>query len=113
MCPHNDTGVGPIFMLRKIVFVPCSSFLVQVSRALEMGIEAIDRHQQADKRRAIETWKHVVLVRKIVTVQRTARYTKTTKQIRTPLHGRVYACSTNLHTCSFLNSPISRASERN
>eukprot|EP00752_Nemacystus_decipiens_P009007 g8040.t2 len=45
----------------------------KVSRARAMGIEAIGRHRHADQRRVFERWKHVVLVRKVVTVQRKAR----------------------------------------
>lgn len=38
-----------------------------------MGILAIGRNQLADKRRVVETWKHVVLERKVVAVQGMAR----------------------------------------
>ncbi|CAM9264725.1 unnamed protein product, partial [Scytosiphon promiscuus] len=38
-----------------------------------MGVEAIGRNQQADKRRMVETWKRVVLERKVVIVQGKAR----------------------------------------
>lgn len=38
-----------------------------------MGIEAIGRNQKSEKRRVVDTWKHVVLGRKVVTVQRQAR----------------------------------------
>ncbi|CBJ30036.1 myosin heavy chain, class XI [Ectocarpus siliculosus] len=45
----------------------------KVSRAHEMGILAIGRNQLADKRRVVETWKHLVLERKVVAVQGMAR----------------------------------------
>lgn len=38
-----------------------------------MGIKAIGRNQESDKRRVVDTWKNVVLERKVVTVQRQAR----------------------------------------
>lgn len=38
-----------------------------------MGVEAIGRNQESDKRRVVDTWKHVVLERKVVTAQRQAR----------------------------------------
>ncbi|CAM9121924.1 unnamed protein product [Hapterophycus canaliculatus] len=45
----------------------------KVARARRMGIEAIGRNQLTDKRRTVETWKNVVLERKVVTVQGRAR----------------------------------------
>ncbi|CAB1112743.1 unnamed protein product [Ectocarpus sp. CCAP 1310/34] len=45
----------------------------KVSRAHEMGILAIGRNQLADKRGVVETWKHIVLERKVVAVQGMAR----------------------------------------
>lgn len=45
----------------------------QVTRALEMGREAIGRNKAMEKRRVLDTWKHVVLGRKVIAVQGMAR----------------------------------------
>lgn len=45
----------------------------QIARARLMGMEAVGRNQVADKRRVVETWKKLILERKVVIVQGKAR----------------------------------------